>query len=193
MADTMQFDLVSPERSLASVPVREVRLPGTDGDLTVMPGEIVGHGRDKKVIAFKKRRRHNYRRRNGHRQQHTILKITAIGNSAGVILPKELLARLRVDLARHGVDVPIAADDLASWVTMHRRAEGSAAETETAAPAEGDQPKAVAPKDVVATQSTPTLGYAALGVGGGIGLILLAVAAIVFARRKRMRRRLGEP
>ncbi|SET91544.1 F0F1 ATP synthase subunit epsilon [Paracoccus homiensis] len=38
MADTMQFDLVSPERSLISVPVREVRLPGTDGDLTAMPG-----------------------------------------------------------------------------------------------------------------------------------------------------------
>lgn len=89
--------------------------------------------------------------------------------------------------------VPSAADDLASWVTMHRRAEGSSGQTETAAPAEGDQPKAVAPKDVVATQSTPTLGYAALGVGGGIGLILLAAAAIVFARRKRMRRRLGEP
>ena len=38
MADTMQFDLVSPERSLVSIPVREVRLPGTDGDLTAMPG-----------------------------------------------------------------------------------------------------------------------------------------------------------
>ena len=38
MADTMQFDLVSPERSLISVPVREVRLPGSDGDLTAMPG-----------------------------------------------------------------------------------------------------------------------------------------------------------
>ncbi len=38
MAYTMQFDLVSPERSLASVPVREVRLPGSDGDLTAMPG-----------------------------------------------------------------------------------------------------------------------------------------------------------
>ncbi|TJZ86253.1 F0F1 ATP synthase subunit epsilon [Paracoccus hibiscisoli] len=38
MADTMQFDLVSPERRLASVPVREVRLPGSDGDLTAMPG-----------------------------------------------------------------------------------------------------------------------------------------------------------
>ncbi|MDO5369317.1 F0F1 ATP synthase subunit epsilon [Paracoccus sp. (in: a-proteobacteria)] len=38
MADTMQFDLVSPERRLVSIPVREVRLPGTDGDLTAMPG-----------------------------------------------------------------------------------------------------------------------------------------------------------
>ncbi len=38
MADTMQFDLVSPERRLVSVQVHEVRLPGTDGDLTAMPG-----------------------------------------------------------------------------------------------------------------------------------------------------------
>lgn len=38
MADTMQFDLVAPEQRLASVPAREVRLPGADGDMTVMPG-----------------------------------------------------------------------------------------------------------------------------------------------------------
>ena len=38
MADTMQFDLVSPERNLVSVPAREVRLPGIDGDLSAMPG-----------------------------------------------------------------------------------------------------------------------------------------------------------
>lgn len=38
MADTMQFDLVSPERSLDSRPVREVRLPGSDGDMTALPG-----------------------------------------------------------------------------------------------------------------------------------------------------------
>jgi F-type H+-transporting ATPase subunit epsilon len=37
MADTMQFDLVSPERRLASVAAREVRIPGMDGDLTAMP------------------------------------------------------------------------------------------------------------------------------------------------------------
>ncbi|TDL81860.1 F0F1 ATP synthase subunit epsilon [Palleronia sediminis] len=38
MADTMQFDLVSPERSVASYPARAVRIPGAEGDLTAMPG-----------------------------------------------------------------------------------------------------------------------------------------------------------
>lgn len=38
MADTMQFDLVSPERRLASVLATEIRLPGIEGDLTAMPG-----------------------------------------------------------------------------------------------------------------------------------------------------------
>ena len=37
MADTMQFDLVSPEKSLASGPVIAVQIPGADGDMTVMP------------------------------------------------------------------------------------------------------------------------------------------------------------
>lgn len=36
MADTMQFDLVSPERRLASFGVTEVQIPGADGDMTVM-------------------------------------------------------------------------------------------------------------------------------------------------------------
>lgn len=34
---TMQFDLVSPERRLASMEVSEVQIPGADGDLTAMP------------------------------------------------------------------------------------------------------------------------------------------------------------
>ena len=38
MADTMQFDLVSPERKLVSVAARAVRIPGAEGDMTAMPG-----------------------------------------------------------------------------------------------------------------------------------------------------------
>lgn len=37
MAETLQFDLVSPERLLASVEAREVKIPGAEGDLTAMP------------------------------------------------------------------------------------------------------------------------------------------------------------
>ncbi|RVV96962.1 F0F1 ATP synthase subunit epsilon [Mesobaculum littorinae] len=40
MADTMQFDLVSPERRLVSRQVTEVRIPGADGDLTAGPGHV---------------------------------------------------------------------------------------------------------------------------------------------------------
>ena len=34
----VQFDLVSPERRLASVQASEVQIPGADGDLTAMEG-----------------------------------------------------------------------------------------------------------------------------------------------------------
>ena len=36
MADIMNFDLVSPERSLASFVATEVQIPGSEGDMTVM-------------------------------------------------------------------------------------------------------------------------------------------------------------
>ena len=37
MADTLQFDLVSPERKLASVAATSVQIPGIGGDLTALP------------------------------------------------------------------------------------------------------------------------------------------------------------
>ncbi|MEL7345687.1 MAG: F0F1 ATP synthase subunit epsilon [Pseudomonadota bacterium] len=37
MADTVQFDLVSPERLLASTQAKEVQIPGVEGDMTAMP------------------------------------------------------------------------------------------------------------------------------------------------------------
>ena len=40
--------------------------------------EVVEHNRGKKVIAFKKRRRQNSKRTRGHRQHHTVVRITDI-------------------------------------------------------------------------------------------------------------------
>ena len=53
-------------------------LKSTDG-LTVS-AEIIAQAKGEKVTVFKKRRRHNYRRKKGHRQQHTILRILGIGD-----------------------------------------------------------------------------------------------------------------
>lgn len=38
MADTIKFELVSPERILLSVDAEQVELPGSEGDFTVLPG-----------------------------------------------------------------------------------------------------------------------------------------------------------
>lgn len=67
------------------VTLGDVLLAGDGGNLKSTDGltvaaEIVAQAKGEKVTVFKKRRRHNYRRKKGHRQQHTILKIVAIGD-----------------------------------------------------------------------------------------------------------------
>jgi large subunit ribosomal protein L21 len=69
-----------------TIALDDVLLAGEGGDLKSTVGltvsaEIIAQAKADKVIVFKKRRRHNYRRKNGHRQQHTILRIVAIGDS----------------------------------------------------------------------------------------------------------------
>ncbi|KQM18108.1 50S ribosomal protein L21 [Sphingomonas sp. Leaf24] len=69
----------------SNVTLGDVLLAGEGSELKSVEGltvsaEIIAQAKGEKVIVFKKRRRHNYRRKNGHRQQHTILKITAIGD-----------------------------------------------------------------------------------------------------------------
>ena len=44
---------------------------------------VIEQMRDRKVIIFKKKRRHNYRRKKGHRQHLTVLKIEKIVAATG--------------------------------------------------------------------------------------------------------------
>jgi large subunit ribosomal protein L21 len=50
-----------------------------DASKVTVSAEIIAQAKSEKVIVFKKRRRHNYRRKNGHRQQMTLLRITDVG------------------------------------------------------------------------------------------------------------------
>jgi len=69
------------------VTLADVLLAGEDGQLAdagkvTVSAEIIAQAKSEKVVVFKKRRRHNYRRKNGHRQQMTLLRITAVGEGA---------------------------------------------------------------------------------------------------------------
>jgi large subunit ribosomal protein L21 len=48
---------------------------------------LVEHRRADKIIVFKKKRRQNYRRKNGHRQHQTVLQITEIRAEGGSSAP----------------------------------------------------------------------------------------------------------
>ena len=69
----------------SSISLSDVLLAGEGSELQSVEGllvsaEIIAQAKADKIVVFKKRRRQNYRRKNGHRQQHTILRITAIGD-----------------------------------------------------------------------------------------------------------------
>ncbi|MEY2943097.1 MAG: ribosomal protein [Pseudomonadota bacterium] len=70
-----------------TITLGDVLLAGVDGELTdagkvVVSAEIIAQDKSEKVIVFKKRRRHNYRRKNGHRQFITLLRILSVGAEA---------------------------------------------------------------------------------------------------------------
>ena len=70
----------------AKVVLEDILMVNTGKDVKVgdatkgatVEGEVIDQLRDKKVIIFKKKRRHNYRRKKGHRQHKTLLKISKI-------------------------------------------------------------------------------------------------------------------
>jgi large subunit ribosomal protein L21 len=73
----------------AAVEFAEVLLTAGDGAVRVgtplvdgvrVRGEILAQGRARKVLIFKKKRRKNYRRRRGHRQAITTVRVTEIAS-----------------------------------------------------------------------------------------------------------------
>ena len=88
-------DVITVERlegeAGAAVTLSDVLMVDSDAGLKVgaplvagasVSATIVEQTRGEKVIIFKKRRRKHYRRKNGHRQDLTVLKITGISASA---------------------------------------------------------------------------------------------------------------
>ena len=87
-----------------TITLGDVLLAGDGGEVkdakgVVVSAEIIAQAKSEKVIVFKKRRRHNYRRKNGHRQQLTLLRIVAVGAEAKKAAPKKEAAAKVEDTA----------------------------------------------------------------------------------------------
>ncbi|KWV94407.1 MULTISPECIES: 50S ribosomal protein L21 [unclassified Erythrobacter] len=66
----------------------------SDAGKVTVSAEIIAQAKSEKVVVFKKRRRHNYRRKSGHRQQMTLLRITDVGTgTAKKAAPKKEAAK----------------------------------------------------------------------------------------------------
>ena len=64
--------------------ISEVGAPKIDG--AKVEADIIKNGKNRTVLIFKKRRRQNSRRKNGHRQQYSMIRINKIFSKDGKVL-----------------------------------------------------------------------------------------------------------
>jgi large subunit ribosomal protein L21 len=137
-----------------TINLTDVLLAGSGSDLMATAGlivgaEIVAQAKSEKVTVFKKRRRHNYRRKAGHRQQLTILKIVSIGDKKA-----EKKAAPAKEAAPAKAEKPAAeakATKAEAAPKAEKPAKATAASTKDAAPAKAAAKKA-APKAAAKTE-----------------------------------------
>lgn len=127
-----------------TVSLGDILLAGDGGEVKsadglVVSAEIIAQTRGEKVIVFKKRRRHNYRRRNGHRQSLTLLRILAVGDAKKAAPKKEAAPKAEA--------APAAEAKAAAPAKEAAPKKAAAPKAETAeAPAKKPAAKKAAPK-----------------------------------------------
>jgi large subunit ribosomal protein L21 len=131
-----------------TITLSDVLLAGDGGELKSTDGltvsaEIIAQAKADKVTVFKKKRRHNYRRKRGHRQQHTILKIVAIGDQKAA--PKKAAAKKEAEPAPADAaptEAPAAEAKPAKKPAAAKKAEAPAKSEAAAEKAEAPKKKA---------------------------------------------------
>ena len=130
-----------------------------DAAKVVVSAEIIAQAKSEKVTVFKKRRRHNYRRKAGHRQQMTLLRIVSVGDSKA-----EKKAAPKAEAAPTAEPQTEAAPKAAAAAPKASKPKAAAPAKDTGAAGEGqvDAPakpkkapakKAATPKNDAATDS----------------------------------------
>ncbi len=133
-----------------SIDITDVLLAGDGGDLKstsglIVAAKIVAQAKGEKVTVFKKRRRHNYRRKAGHRQKHTILEIVSIGGKKAEKKADAKPAAEKKPAAKAETPAAAPAKKEAAEKPAAKKAAPAKASTKDAAPAKAAAKKA-APK-----------------------------------------------
>ena len=95
-----------PQEEGKSIEFKEVLLINNNQDMELgspliegakVEGKIVKQTKNKTVLIFKKRRRHNSRRKNGHRQKMSVVQITKIFGKGGKLLSEAKTTGVKKD------------------------------------------------------------------------------------------------
>ena len=93
--EILKIEKLSDSKLDAKIEFKEILAYGDDkmieiGSPTVtgakVEASLVKNGKNRTVLIFKKRRRHNSRRKNGHRQEYSMIKISKIFSKDGKVL-----------------------------------------------------------------------------------------------------------
>ena len=93
--EILKIDKLPDSKPETKIELKEILAYGDDktielGAPTVtgakVEAELIRNGKNRTVLIFKKRRRHNSRRKNGHRQQYSLIRINKIYSKDGKVL-----------------------------------------------------------------------------------------------------------
>ena len=94
-SDILKIERVKNSKSEGKIEFNEILAYGDDKTIEIgaptvqgakVEADLIKNGKDRTILIFKKRRRHNSRRKNGHRQEHTMIRINKIFSKDGKVL-----------------------------------------------------------------------------------------------------------
>ena len=94
-SDILKIEKIKNSKPESKIEFNEILAYGDDKNLEVgsplvkgakVEAELVKNSKNRTILIFKKRRRQNSRRKNGHRQQYSMIKINKIFSKDGKIL-----------------------------------------------------------------------------------------------------------
>ena len=94
-SDILKIERLKDSKPESKIEFNEILAYGDDKSIEIgaplvkgakVEAELIENSKNRTILIFKKRRRHNSRRKNGHRQEHTMIRINKIFSKDGKVL-----------------------------------------------------------------------------------------------------------